>query len=108
MPPKRKVETSKKSGSTQKAPHVRIKEAEVSKRKAVSLTPKVVSRHALLPKRRRGRGFSIPELKELNLSPDKARKLGLSVDPLRRSRHTWNVDALQKWARKGRTRQSTS
>ncbi|MQL56378.1 50S ribosomal protein L13e [Acidianus ambivalens] len=46
---------------------------------------------------REGRGFSLGELKAVNLTPEKARKLGLRVDKRRKSVHQENVDALKKY-----------
>ena len=46
---------------------------------------------------RKGRGFSLRELKEAGLDPKKARKLGIRVDKRRKSVHSWNVEALKKY-----------
>ena len=45
---------------------------------------------------RRGKGFSREELKALNLSLKMALRLGIPVDPRRRSRHDENVEALKR------------
>jgi|YelNatPaOPRAMG01_1025707.scaffolds.fasta_scaffold85034_2 large subunit ribosomal protein L13e len=57
-----------------------------------------------LAKRRKGislfwrgaRGFSLSELKEAGLTIEKARRLGLRVDPRRRSKHGENVKKLRE------------
>jgi large subunit ribosomal protein L13e len=45
-------------------------------------------------KQRIGKGFSIGELKEAKLNIKKALKLGIPVDPRRRTVHEGNVKAL--------------
>ena len=45
---------------------------------------------------RRGRGFSREELKALNLTLKKALRLGIPIDPRRRSRHEENIEALRR------------
>lgn len=49
---------------------------------------------------RKGRGFSLNELKEVGLNPGEARHLGIPVDTRRRSIHEENVKVLEKWSRK--------
>jgi large subunit ribosomal protein L13e len=45
---------------------------------------------------RRGKGFSLAELREAGLSPVEARRLGIPVDKRRRSKHNHNVEILRK------------
>ncbi|MFP3163966.1 MAG: 50S ribosomal protein L13e [Acidianus hospitalis] len=56
---------------------------------------------------REGRGFSLGELKAANLTPEKARKLGLRVDKRRKSVHQENVDALKKYLDESNKEKST-
>jgi large subunit ribosomal protein L13e len=44
-----------------------------------------------------GRGFSLAELKEANLTIFNARMYGLPVDVRRKSLHTENVEILKEW-----------
>ena len=44
---------------------------------------------------RKGRGFSLEELKEAKLSYQEARKRGISVDRRRKTKHIDNVKALK-------------
>ncbi len=53
-------------------------------------------------KTRAGRGFSLGELKEAGVTPDEARRLGIPVDPRRRSTHPENVEMLREWIAKAR------
>ena len=46
---------------------------------------------------RRGRGFSLSELRECGLTVSEARKKGLEVDELRRTKHEENLKALRGW-----------
>ncbi len=51
---------------------------------------------------RKGRGFSLRELKEAGLSLADARKLNIAVDRRRRSMHPENVEVLRKIVTKSR------
>lgn len=64
--------------------------------RAMVKAPRNVSRGQAVAKPRRGRGFSLGELRAVNLSASKARRLGLYVDERRRSVHLENVEALKK------------
>lgn len=46
---------------------------------------------------RTGRGFSLQELKEANITPQVAKKLGLYVDRQRSTKKEENVTALKSW-----------
>ncbi|MCE4625147.1 MAG: 50S ribosomal protein L13e [Desulfurococcales archaeon] len=59
--------------------------------------PKLVKQGPVEPGTRRGRGFSIGELKVAGLTPEKAKKLGIYVDKRRKSVHEWNVKALKDY-----------
>ncbi len=65
--------------------------------KALVKTPRLISQGKLPPKWREGRGFSILELKEVGLTIDKARRLGLYVDVRRKSKHEVNVKLLREF-----------
>ncbi|MCS7124377.1 MAG: ribosomal protein L13e [Candidatus Bathyarchaeota archaeon] len=47
-------------------------------------------------KQRLGKGFSIDELKKVGLKPKQALKLGLPIDPRRKTVHEENVEKLKK------------
>ena len=46
---------------------------------------------------REGKGFSGEELKAVELTPAKARKLGIPYDPRRKTSHEGNVEALKEY-----------
>jgi large subunit ribosomal protein L13e len=46
---------------------------------------------------RRGRGFSLSELRECGLTVSEAREKGLEVDELRRTKHEENIKILKGW-----------
>ena len=48
--------------------------------------------------RRRGRGFSLGELKKAGIETVQAREMSLMVDPRRKSVYDFNVDILSKYA----------
>ncbi len=54
-------------------------------------------KHNDVLKTRRGRGFSVNELKEVNLSIREARKIGLYIDERRKSVISENVEALKSY-----------
>ena len=51
-------------------------------------------------KKRSGKGFSKGEVKKAGLNPVDARKMGLPVDPRRRTVHDENVEAVKAHAEK--------
>jgi len=46
---------------------------------------------------REGKGFSGEELKAVELTPGKARSLGIPYDPRRKTSHDENVESLKKY-----------
>ena len=48
-------------------------------------------------KAREGKGFSAEELRAVELTPGQAAKLGIPVDPRRRTSHEDNVEALKEY-----------
>lgn len=56
-----------------------------------AVKPLVFKKHR---KQRIGKGFSISELKETKISLKEALKLGIPIDPRRRTTHEANVKAL--------------
>ncbi len=61
-------------------------------------TEAVVARRTRgLVRLRKGRGFSAGELRDCGLTISEARKKGLRVDELRRTKHEENIKALKRW-----------
>ena len=56
-----------------------------------------ISTWELKGKLRSGRGFSMQELKEANISLGMAKKLGLYIDIRRSTKREENVSALKSW-----------
>jgi len=52
---------------------------------------------------REGKGFSGEELKAVELTPTKARKLGIPYDPRRKTSHEENVEALKEYLKEAET-----
>jgi ribosomal protein L13E len=50
-----------------------------------------------------GKGFSINELKQAEVSKQRARQIGLPVDVKRKTAHTQNVDAIKAHQQKAKT-----
>ncbi|MEM1514586.1 MAG: ribosomal protein L13e [Candidatus Bathyarchaeia archaeon] len=48
-------------------------------------------------KRRAGKGFSIEELKVVNLTPEKALKLRIPIDRRRKTRYEENIKTLKRY-----------
>ncbi len=59
--------------------------------------PRLIKARGIETGLRKGRGFSKLELAEVGLTIAEARKLGLPVDPRRRSKHEWNVRILREY-----------
>jgi ribosomal protein L13E len=56
---------------------------------------------------RKGRGYSLGELKEAGLDPRVARKGGVPVDVWRQTKHPENVEQLKSIVKNTESRQST-
>ena len=63
----------------------------------------VLRLHQGKPLKRQGRGFSMKELKAANITYDHARRLGISVDLKRRTKHDFNLNTLERLLGKGQT-----
>jgi len=59
--------------------------------------PSLISRRGVEAGFRRGRGFSVKELEMVGLSVRDAKRLGLRIDPRRRSAHEENVKLLREY-----------
>ncbi len=66
------------------------------KYKPIVKTPRLISKGKVTPKRRKGKGFSLPEIREAGITIDIAKKLGIYIDMRRRSKHKENVELLKK------------
>jgi len=55
-------------------------------------------------KNRDGKGFSRAELKEVSIDPKRALKLGIPIDPRRRTKHGENVGLLKRYLKRLRTK----
>ncbi|OYT61031.1 MAG: 50S ribosomal protein L13e [Desulfurococcales archaeon ex4484_217_1] len=67
----------------------------MEKHRPLVKTPRLISRGKTTPKWRKGRGFSLPELKEAGITLNLAKKLGIYVDRRRSSKHEKNVEYLK-------------
>ncbi len=63
----------------------------------------VLRLHQGKPLKRQGRGFSLKELKAASITSDHARRLGISVDLRRRTKHDFNLNTLERLLGKGQT-----
>ena len=59
-------------------------------------TEAVVYTSTKIPKPRKGRGFSLKEVKDAGLTPQEAKTLGLNIDTRRKTSHAENVEVLKK------------
>ena len=62
--------------------------------------PRLISEGRIQKRLRVGRGFSKLEIKEAGITIDVAKRLGIPIDPRRRSKHDWNVKALKEYIAK--------
>ncbi len=72
-----------------------IPEVDAEKLEFEELRKKLVAYVISKGKKRKGKGFSIGELKAVNLSLDKAIKLGIPVDLRRKTNHEENIATLK-------------
>ena len=72
-------------------------EERVEPPKAIVKKPRLRRLGGIEPGLREGRGFSIPEIREVGLGVREARLLGIYVDTRRRSKWPWNVEALRRY-----------
>jgi large subunit ribosomal protein L13e len=59
--------------------------------------PRLIKERGLVKNLRPGKGFSLCELSKAGLTPGDAKRLGIPVDPRRRSCHEWNVKLLESF-----------
>jgi large subunit ribosomal protein L13e len=62
-----------------------------------TLVPEPVVKSSKTTHPRRGRGFSVEEISQVELSMKDARSMGLIVDPRRKTSHEENVEALRQY-----------
>ena len=62
--------------------------------------PRLIKHGGIDQGTRKGRGFSLGELKEAGLTPSMAKKLGIYVDKRRKTVHPWNVEALKEYLKR--------
>ena len=79
---------------------IKINNEEVTPPKALVKPPRLISEGRIQKPLREGRGFSIGELREVGLTVQEARRLGLYVDVRRKTIHEWNVKALKEYIEK--------
>ena len=60
-------------------------------------SPRLIKERGVVKNLRPGKGFSLNELREVGLTPNQARKLGIPVDYRRRSKREWNVETLKHY-----------
>ncbi len=67
---------------------------------AIVKKPHLVKQGPVPAGTRKGRGFSLGEIKAAGISVNEARRLGIYVDKRRKSVHEWNVKALKEFVEK--------
>ena len=64
---------------------------------ALVRSPRLIKERGVEENLRRGRGFSLNELKVAGITVQEAKKLGIPIDFRRRSTREWNVETLRKY-----------